>query len=68
MEKKMRTLTSEELVHVAGGCECECEKQKCNNGWGNGIDCTNNGSDNGGTADTKLANPEGYEWRKFEGR
>ena len=38
----MRSLTSEELVLVAGGteeCTCECEKEKCNNGWGNGENC-----------------------------
>lgn len=32
----MRSLTSEELDLVAGGCD---EKEKCNNGWGNGEDC-----------------------------
>jgi hypothetical protein len=36
MEKKMRSLTCEELALVAGGCE---EPQKCNNGWGNGENC-----------------------------
>jgi len=44
----MRSLTSEELVLVVGGCE------KGNNGWGNGAEGTNNGSDEGGTAGSKI--------------
>jgi hypothetical protein len=45
------------------GCECvgDCgggggddPKKKGNNGWGNGSEGTNNGSDDGGTQDTKI--------------
>lgn len=34
----MRTLNDEELKQVCGGwdCECDCETQKGNNGYGNG--------------------------------
>lgn len=52
----MRTLTEAELRHVsgAGGCDCDCEpKRKGNNGWGNGAEGTNPGSDKGGTAGSK---------------
>lgn len=44
-----------------GGGECEraCGSQsKGNNGWGNGGDTTNAGSDNGGTKDTKVPSTE----------
>ena len=41
------------LDKVAGGCECEVEKG--NNGWGNGADGTNPGSDAGATAPSKVA-------------
>ena len=54
----MRTLKSEELKLVAGGCPpCptpEDPKPKGNNGWGNGAEGINNGSDNGSTASSKL--------------
>ena len=54
----MRTLKGEELKLVAGGCgglPCPGEPTpKGNNGWGNGAEGTNNGSDNGRTASSKL--------------
>lgn len=48
---------------VGGGevtpCERACKSEsKANNGWGNGGDSTNAGSDKGGTADTKLPSVE----------
>ena len=62
----MRELKMEELSAVYGGtcsveseyeCECECEgKVKGNNGWGNGADGTNPGSNRGGTAGSKHDN------------
>jgi len=55
----MRSLTSEELVLVVGGCEPE----KGNNGWGNGAEGTNNGSDEGGTAGSKIDE----EWDEGDG-
>jgi hypothetical protein len=40
-----------------GGNGCGNSPWDCgNNGWGNGYDLTNPGSDNGGTAPSKLAN------------
>ena len=56
----MRTLKSEELKLVAGGFGLPPEpppedpKPKGNNGWGNGAEGINNGSDNGSTASSKL--------------
>jgi hypothetical protein len=55
----MRQLSVEELLAVAGGIieeppPPEEEPTKGNNGWGNGAEGTNNGSDEGGTADSKL--------------
>ena len=41
------------LDRVAGGCGCEVEKG--NNGWGNGADGTNPGSNAGATAASKVA-------------
>lgn len=55
-------LASATPVLATGGCwedECEPEpdppKVKANNGWGNGAEGTNNGSDDGGTADSKTS-------------
>lgn len=40
-----------------GGNPCGIVHPECaNNGWGNGLDLTNPGSDNGATAPSKLAN------------
>lgn len=40
-----------------GGNPCGASPWDCgNNGWGNGYDLNNPGSDNGGTAPSKLAN------------
>ena len=53
----MRDLSKEELAFVAGG-EGGGEPTppaKGNNGWGNGAEGTNNGSDEGGTAASKTA-------------
>lgn len=33
----MRTLSSLEMLHIAGGNDCECKCAR-NNGWGNGDD------------------------------
>lgn len=48
---------------ATGGGETPCERacnsqSKANNGWGNGGDDINAGSDDGGTADTKLPSVE----------
>jgi hypothetical protein len=52
----MRDLMTEELEYVSGGTEVPppCEAKKGNNGWGNGAEGTNNGSDDGGTAGSKI--------------
>ena len=55
----MRNLSMDELKLVAGGgdtCTPPPEPEKGNNGWGNGADPSNPGSDNGGTAASKSAN------------
>jgi hypothetical protein len=58
----MRSLSVSEVGLVYGGTECGCycpppaEQEKGNNGWGNGADPSNPGSDNGGTAPSKTAN------------
>ena len=50
----MRTLKTEELALVAGaGDVCPEPTKKGNNGWGNGAEGTNKGSDEGGTAGSK---------------
>jgi hypothetical protein len=52
----MREMTDLELLEVVGGtksCCCEGGKSKGNNGWGNGAEGTNPGSDEGGTAGSK---------------
>jgi hypothetical protein len=55
-------LSNNELDEVVAGwydcCYCPPpgEKVKGNNGWGNGADPSNPGSDNGGTAASKTAN------------
>lgn len=50
----MRNLMTEELALVSGGGEPPPpEVPKGNNGWGNGAEGTNPGSDEGGTAGTK---------------
>lgn len=50
-------MSSAELDTVVAGCGCEPEKG--NNGWGNGADGTNAGSDEGPTALSKLGDPVG---------
>ena len=54
----LSTMFASASFAVGGGeetCERACNSQsKANNGWGNGGDPTNAGSDEGGTADTKL--------------
>ena len=54
----MRTLTNEELMVVSGGGEVKPPEPeptaKGNNGWGNGAEGTNNGSDEGGTESSKI--------------
>jgi len=56
----MRNLTHEELKQIAGGGDAagdgNSSKLKGNNGWGNGADPSNPGSDEGGTAPSKTAN------------
>jgi len=56
----MRNLNVEELQLIAGGGDEAGEgngsKLKGNNGWGNGADPSNAGSDEGGTAPSKTAN------------
>lgn len=58
----MRTLTVEELKHIAGGGSADGmgnsskNPEKGNNGWGNGADPTNAGSFSGGTAPSKSTN------------
>jgi len=53
----MRNLTIEELKQIAGGAEGEDHSQSTkNNGWGNGVDGTTPGSDDGGTAPSKSTN------------
>jgi hypothetical protein len=47
-------MTNAALDKVAGGCGCEVPKG--NNGWGNGFDGINPGSDAGGSAPSKTAN------------
>lgn len=55
----MRKLNVEEMDLVAGAgdpcCSKECPEptKKGNNGWGNGAEGTNPGSDKGGTAGSK---------------
>ena len=54
-------LTAQQLDQVVAGfsgCEAECIPQgfHANNGWGNGWDPGNPGSDNGKTAPSKSAN------------
>lgn len=71
LEKTMRTLKAEELLIVAGGLgdpvpEPEPAPEKGNNGWGNGAEGINNGSDEGGTADSKL--PEAGEHKNHTQR
>ncbi|GAB2601621.1 hypothetical protein GCM10027034_38560 [Ramlibacter solisilvae] len=51
----MRTLKTEELELVAGGDQPPENTKKGNNGWGNGAEGLNNGSDEGGTAESKTA-------------
>ena len=53
-------MTTAQLDNVVAGTDCGCPpptgKEKGNNGWGNGADPTNPGSDNGKTAPSKTAN------------
>ncbi|SFV11169.1 hypothetical protein [Pseudoduganella namucuonensis] len=52
-----RKMSSEVLDQVVGGTYCPPpEPQKGNNGWGNGADPSNAGSDNGLTSPSKSAN------------
>jgi hypothetical protein len=50
----MRSLKTEELELVAGGAPNPESTKRADNGWGNGAEGTNNGSDEGGTAGSKL--------------
>jgi hypothetical protein len=54
-----KQMTNEMLDQVVAGSTgdtcCDTCTLKGNNGWGNGADGTNPGSDNGGTAASKLA-------------
>ncbi len=50
----MRDLKSEELEFVVGGTELPPPPAKGNNGFGNGAEGINNGSDNGGTRGSKF--------------
>lgn len=52
-------MSSVQLDEVVAGTDCGCptpEPGKGNNGWGNGADPSNPGSDNGGTAPSKTNN------------
>jgi hypothetical protein len=54
-------MSSAQLDEVVAGTDCTCGcpvpgTEKGNNGWGNGEDPTNPGSDNGGTAPSKSNN------------
>jgi len=53
----MRNLTIEELKQIAGGATpaSDVSASKADNGWGNGAEGTNAGSDNGLTAPSKTA-------------
>ena len=56
-----KAMTNSELDQVVAGTYtcCYCpppENVKGDNGWGNGADLSNAGSDNGGTAASKTAN------------
>ena len=69
----MRTLKAEELLIVSGGLgdpvpvpEPEPDPVKGNNGWGNGAEGINNGSDEGATAGSKL--PEAGEHKNHTQR
>lgn len=53
-------------VECLSGCEPE-EPTKGNNGWGNGIDGTNPGSDAGPPAQVETKNNREV-WEKFEGK
>lgn len=54
---KMNSDALDQVVAGTGDCGCPPPegKVKGNNGWGNGADPTNPGSDNGATAASKLA-------------
>lgn len=66
----MRTLTIDELSTVSGAGEEPPPLTKGNNGWGNGAEGTNKGSDEGGTAGSKEdeAIPNGPGPAKFVAR
>ena len=52
-------MSSAQLDQVVAGTDCGCpppETDKGNNGWGNGADPSNPGSDNGLTSPSKIAN------------
>ena len=51
----MRALSLAESTLVYGGGEV-CPTERGDNGWGNGSDPSNPGSDAGGTAPSKMAN------------
>ena len=53
----MRELNLEELKQIHAGADGDpTTAKKGNNGWGNGADPSNPGSDDGGTAPSKTAN------------
>jgi len=58
---KMNSDALDQVVAGTGDCGCPPPegKVKGNNGWGNGADPTNPGSDNGATAASKIGFPAG---------
>lgn len=52
-------MTDAALDTVVAGYDCPDVNVKGNNGWGNGADPTNAGSDEGATALSKLGDPVG---------
>ena len=57
--ERMSNAHLDEVVAGTGTCGCEpppTGKEKGNNGWGNGADPSNPGSDNGRTAPSKTNN------------
>lgn len=49
-------VTEIDMVYGGGGCNPPGQGPKGNNGWGNGADPSNPGSDKGGTAPSKSCN------------
>ena len=56
---KMSSAELDTVVAGTYGCTYGCEPVKGNNGWGNGADGTNAGSDEGPNALSKLGDPVG---------